>query len=117
MDIKQALIDFGVDYEDAMTRFLDDEDFYQEFLVKFTEDPFTNELKAALEASNIEEAFKVAHTLKGLCANFGFTPLLEFMKPLVEILRQGSLEGANELFEKYYDKYSALCKIIHTYCK
>ena len=65
-----------------------------------------------LDEKNAEEAFKCAHTIKGLCGNLGFDNLLEADVPLVEKLRAGVLEGTSELFEELKKKYDRLCESI-----
>jgi len=41
----------------------------------------------------VKEAFRAAHTLKGVCQNLGFTNLYQPTCDLTEVLRTGTLEG------------------------
>ena len=70
---------------------------------------------ANIGCGNIEEAFKCAHTIKGLCGNLGFDNLLEEDAQIVEILRSGSMDGVEELFETLSTKYHKLCETIKKY--
>ena len=114
-NLKSELISQGVDYDTTLERFMGKEDLYKKFLVKFLADENFNQLKLYMESENIEEAFKCAHTLKGLCGNLGFDNLLEEDAQIVEILRSGSIEGVKELFEALSLKYYKLCDIIKKY--
>ena len=95
-DMKEGLISQGVDYNTALERFMGKDDLYERFLVKFL----------------VGEAFKCAHTLKGLSGNLGFDNLLEEDVRIVEILRSGSLDGVEELYEILREKYQKLCDTI-----
>ena len=49
----------------------------QRFTLKFLEDQSYLQLKQALENKNYEDAFRGAHTLKGVCQNLSFDRLYE----------------------------------------
>lgn len=114
-NLKTELLNQGVDYTTALERFMGREDLYKKFLIKFLADDNFNQLEANIECENIDEAFKCAHTLKGLCGNLGFDNLLEEDAQIVEILRSGSLDGVKELFEVLRKKYHTLCETIKRY--
>lgn len=96
----EMLRELESDVDDAMERFLDDEEFYLECLEQVLSDDLFGRLKIALENHQIQEAFDCAHTLKGLVANLGLTSLNERMGDLVEPLREGRDAG---LIEKYQE--------------
>ncbi len=110
--IREKLIARGIPYEQVMERFVDDEDFYFDYLHQFTRDQYIHLLEQALEKGQPQEAFKAAHTLKGLMANLGLLPLVEEFSPLVETLRAGSLEGTEALFTSFQEAYQELCEFI-----
>lgn len=114
-NLKNELIEQGVDYNTALERFMGKDDLYKRFLEKFLDDENFNKLEENLENKNIEEAFKCAHTLKGLSGNLGFDNLLQEDAQIVEILRGGSLEGVDELFLVLKEKYEKLCNTIIQY--
>ncbi len=111
-DMKEELISQGVDYNTALERFMGKDDLYERFLVKFLEDENFRKLGENIKAGNVEEAFKCAHTLKGLSGNLGFDNLLEEDAQIVEILRSGSLDGVEELYEVLSERYHKLCDTI-----
>ena len=57
------------------------------------EDEAFDRLKTALDAHNAQEAFGYAHTLKGVLANMGLTPMFDIITLLVEPLRAGNCEN------------------------
>ncbi len=73
----------GCDVEGALTRFL----------------PAFSALDEALKAKDAETAFRHAHTLKGLTANMGLTPLYDIVVKIVEPLRGGAYH--DDLLEIY----------------
>lgn len=89
----------GCDIDGAMGRFLNKEDFYARCYKKFLKDPSFASLGEALQANNVDEAFRHAHTIKGVVANMGLTPLLEMVVEIVEPLRRG--EYTPEIDERY----------------
>ena len=87
----------GCDVDGALVRFLNKEDFYAKCYKKFLDDPAFSGLDEALQAKNVDVAFRHAHTLKGLMANMGLTPLHDMAVKIVEPLRAG--EYSDELVE------------------
>lgn len=59
----------------------------QRFVTKFLSDDSYAQLCRAMEAGQREEAFRAAHTLKGVCANLGFDKLYGSASQLTEELR------------------------------
>ena len=85
----EELRERGCDVEGALARFLNKEDFYAKCYKKFLDDPAFAALDEALKAKDAETAFRQAHTLKGLMANMGLTPLYDIVVQIVEPLRGG----------------------------
>ena len=78
---------YGGDYSATMGRFMDNEVMYLRFLDMLFQDESLRQLGDALEAGKLEEAFAAAHTLKGVTANMGLTPLYKAVCSIVEPLR------------------------------
>ncbi len=113
--MKQELIDWGVNWSDVEARFMGNEDLVERFMLKFLNDKSFDLLTQELSNKNAEEAFKACHTLKGVMGNLslnGFkTPVLE----LTEVLRAGSLDGSEELYAAIKEKYEPLIVILKKY--
>ena len=97
----------GHDCEDACKR-LSSQAALEKFLPRFAQDETFFALCTAMEENRPAEAFRAAHTLKGLAANFGFTHLYECSSALTELLRAGSLLGTQDAFARTKKAYFAV---------
>ena len=102
--LEQAYHELGADYEGVTTRLMGDA-LVARFVGKFFEDENFAKLGGALAAQDVKAAFMAAHTLKGVCQNLGFDNLYAPSSELTEVLRAGSLEGADELYAKVAAEY------------
>lgn len=93
MTVRECYELIGGDYEDVLGRLLS-EARVQKFALMFLKDPSIGQLRNAMESGNCENAFRAAHTLKGICANLGFTSLWEKSSDITELLRAGDMEKA-----------------------
>lgn len=88
---------------------------YLRFLKRFPEDGSFNDLLRALERGDLQTAFLSAHTLKGLCAQLGITPLSQAASALCERLRPldpAALPGALEETRALHPLYTRICEEI-----
>ena len=90
---------WGCDVDGAMERFLEDEELYLSCLEMVLLDSNFEKLEIALKEEKIEAAFDAAHTLKGVFANLGLTPMLCLAEQMVEPLRRGVSENLWEQYE------------------
>lgn len=106
MTIQECYKAIGGNYEDVLRR-LHNEALIQKFTLKFLEDPSYLQLKQALKDKNYEDAFRSAHTLKGVCQNLSFDHLYEVSNELTELLRDrtGEQPGIPEAMEKVTEVY------------
>ena len=74
MNTKECYEYMGADYNNVMSR-LGSEAMVKRFAVKFLNDTSFVNLKQALQDKDVNEAFRAAHTLKGVCLNLGFNNL------------------------------------------
>lgn len=78
---------YGADVEGVMDRFMEDEELLMVCLDQFVADDEIEQLKEQMGKQDYEQAFEVAHALKGVSGNLGLTPLFEATCVLVESLR------------------------------
>lgn len=97
MDLKTCYDALGGDYNDVIGR-LRNEKLVQKFVLKFPDDGSFGVLKNALKEKNTEEAFRAAHTIKGMCQNLSFDRLAQSSSALTEALRAGNLDEGIKLF-------------------
>lgn len=112
MTMKEFYDKIGGDYGDVVKRF-GGEAMAERFGKKFLSDPSFSGLKAAFESGSCEEAFRAAHTLKGVCQNLGYGDLGSVSSDMTELLRAGSIDEAKAMYgavEAEYGKLTALIK-------
>ena len=86
MTIVECYQQLGGNLENAKTR-LPSDSLIKRFIIKFLDDSSYSELCDALQKGQRDEAFRAAHTLKGVCANLGFDQLENSASALTELLR------------------------------
>ena len=106
-DFKEIFENYGGDYNSTMPRFMNNESMYRKFLNMLFKDDNLKKLNDAIQSGDLEKAFEAAHTLKGVCANLGFTQLFKVSSDLTEELRGGAPDEAKlpELLEKVSSEY------------
>ena len=114
MTLKECYAAMGGDYNDVMGR-LRSERLVQKFVLKFLDDGSFNLLCSSYDAGNWEEAFRAAHTIKGMCQNLGFTRLGDSGHELTEALRGGKHPGADTLLEQVKADYQMTAETIRAF--
>lgn len=104
MTLKECYVALEGDYENVLSRLMT-EKLVSKFVVKFLNDGSYNNLVESLKSENIEEAFRAAHTLKGVCQNLSFTKLYESSHDMTETLRENNIAKANELLPQVEADY------------
>ena len=104
MNINECYQAIGADYEEVYG-LLRSERLITKFVLKFPGDPSFSQLQSTLEEKNVEEAFRAAHTLKGVAQNLGFTPLYEATATLTEVLRAGNLPEDDNMMNAVAKEY------------
>ena len=88
MTLQECYAALGGDYDEVLGR-LRSERMIQKFVLRFLEDKSYDLLCASMESGDYEEAFRAAHTIKGVCQNLSFTLLGKSSSELSEALRHG----------------------------
>ena len=104
MTIQECYAQMGADYNEVFRR-LYNEAMIRKFVLLFPKDDSFHNLEAALKEQNVKEAFRAAHTLKGVCQNLGFSNLYAPAVTLTETLRAGQLEGTAKQFAEVEKQY------------
>lgn len=111
---KEVLMEAGIDVADTLERFMGSEDLMMKFLLRFPQDESFVQMKQALEANNAEEAYKAAHSLKGLAGNLGMKRLFQAASAVVEDLRKGDLKTAQAEREAVDLEYQQVMRALQT---
>lgn len=100
MTIKEIYDIIGADYSATLMRMGNSERILEKFVRKFPNDKTTEQLVEAFESKDFETAFRMAHTLKGLCSNLGLGNLEKSASALTEALRNQVADNAPQLLEQ-----------------
>lgn len=114
MTLKECYSAIGGDYESVVARLMT-EALVQKFMLKFLDDASYDTLLSSLENGNYEEAFRAAHTIKGICQNLGFTKLFNTVDPLTEALRGGCALTDKSLVDRFCEDYSQTVSAIRSF--
>ncbi len=115
MTIQECYAAMSGDYEEAMGR-LRSERIITKFVLKFLNDGSYSLLETSLEEKNYAEAFRAAHTIKGVCQNLAFTSLGKSSSALAELLRGGEwTEEAAPLVEQVKQDYQQTVSAIRAF--
>lgn len=104
MNLKECYTALGGDYESVLSRLMT-EKLVNKFVLKFLNDASYENLVKSMNEGNIEDAFREAHTLKGVCQNLSFDRLFESSNAITEALRDGDTVKASELLPKVEEDY------------
>ena len=99
MNLKECYEALGGDYESVLGRMRSDR-LITKFCLKFLDDKSCELLTGAVARKDGEEAFRAAHTMKGICQNLSFDRLYESSHALAECLRGGWDEAAVAMTEQ-----------------
>ena len=110
--ILDELKEWGCDIEGAMARFLDDTELYLTCLDTVVTDSAFVKLGEALAERDVKVAFDSAHTLKGVFANMGLTPMLRIVECIVEPLRDGIIDDLMNDYHKLLEMNEFLKDIL-----
>ena len=121
MTISECYEKLGGEYADVGTRLPSDR-LVAKFIGRFLDDDSFDTLCREMEAGDRGEAFRAAHTLKGVCANLSFTRLQSAASRLTEILRSEGDEIPAEAAEvmaevrRSYEDTAAAIRVYFNEC-
>lgn len=104
MTLQECYEQLQGDYDGTLGR-LCSEKLVEKFALKFLADDSYALLEESMAIGNYSEAFRAAHTLKGVSLNLGFTKLFEVSDEMTEALRDGEKPGNETLLGKVKDEY------------
>jgi HPt (histidine-containing phosphotransfer) domain-containing protein len=116
MNLKECYAALGGNYESAVSRLIS-ESLVQKFLFKFLDDKSYENLVNSLNAKDFKEAFRAAHTIKGICQNLSLDKLHRSSSALTEALRNevspDYLELADAVTQDYITTVSSIRELKH----
>lgn len=114
MSLKDCYTALGGNYDEVLGR-LRSERMIQKFVLKFLNDGSFDNLCEAMKNGSTEEAFRAAHTIKGVCQNLSFTKLGQSSSELTEALRGGFSPEAEQLAEQVKADYQQTVSAIREF--
>lgn len=99
MTLQDCYASMGGDYQSVAARLHSDR-LVQKFVLKYLDDKSFDLLCTSMAEKKYEEAFRAAHTIKGVCQNLSFVRLQESSSRLTEALRNGWTPEADSLLEQ-----------------
>ena len=116
MSLQECYSALGGSYEEVLSR-LSSERLVKKFALKFLTDPSYDLLVRSMGSEDWPEAFRAAHTIKGVCANLGFDVLLASSEALTEALRDGRppQPGEADLIARVEADYARTRQAIQAY--
>lgn len=117
MTIEACYLKLGGDFAQAKKQ-LTSEAWVKRFIVRFLDDDSFDALCAAMEAGSRENAFRAAHTLKGVSGSLSLGRLYASASQLTELLRpEGEVipADASALFEDVKRDYRITADAIRSY--
>lgn len=106
MTLQECYAAMGGNYEEVLGRLRSDR-LIQKFVLKFVDDGSYQLLLDSMASQNYEDAFRAAHTIKGVCQNLGFSRLYESSSELSEAMRDGKPLADPALLERVKEDYAA----------
>ena len=114
MTLQECYAALEGDYQGVLGR-LTSERMVQKFVLKFLNDGSYDLLLRSMAEENWQEAFRAAHTIKGMCQNLDFTRLYRSSSQLSEALRNGFTPEAPALAEQVKEDYARTTAAIRAF--
>lgn len=102
----------GSNAKPVIERFGGNAEITKRFIKKFAAEESYENLKKALASNEAEEAFRAAHTLKGICLNLDFDCLFEKSSIITEYLRSKNIVDASKFFPELEREYIKLISLL-----
>lgn len=118
MDISEnklfmAMKGIGVDVEGTLSRFVDNDELYTKFLLRFPDEDRMTPVRDAIAEKNYEKLLAAAHKLKGSSANLGMTRLSEKAAVIVRKVRAEEYTGFEADADAVSEEYELVCRTIN----
>lgn len=116
MTLQECYAAMGGNYEEVLGRLRSDR-LIQKFVLKFVDDSSYQLLLDSMASQNYEDAFRAAHTIKGVCQNLSIDKLQASSSRLCESLRNGYTPESDALAEEVRADYSQTAAAIEAFQK
>ena len=116
MSLFEELKELGVDVNEGLERVMDDEPLYETMLGMFVERMDSNPIMPEdFDAEDLDKLIGQVHALKGLTGNLAMTPLFEGYMKMLDLLRSGCPEEAQQVYKQILPTQLAIVECIKRY--
>ncbi|MBO4301590.1 MAG: Hpt domain-containing protein [Desulfovibrio sp.] len=109
---RESLSEFGANCDEGLARCMNNENLYFKLIQMALGDGKLAALHKALDAGNLDEAFELAHALKGVYANLALVPIHRPLSELTEKLRVRDGSGCEPLLAEAEKQATILTSLI-----
>ncbi|MBR1863261.1 MAG: histidine kinase [Ruminococcus sp.] len=102
----------GVGYSDGVKKFMDEAELYEKLLVDFLTDNTFEESRADMAAGDLGAAQKAVHAMKSVTGTLCMYKLYRYCARVVDELRAGLREQAEDDMDTAYSLYRDICSAI-----
>lgn len=104
----------NIDVQEALDRFMGNEELMMKFLLRFPQDESFQQLKKAMEAEDADQAYRAAHALKGLTGNLAMKSLYDQAYSVMIDLREGNMATAKGKMEELEKQYQSVLDALNS---
>lgn len=105
----------GVNTEDGIFRFMNNEELYKRMLVSFAEMVRKSRVTADFDDADYDKEIEKIHALKGAAGNLSVEPLYAAYTEIVRLLREGSVAQAKAAITKILPTQRKITECIEKY--
>lgn len=98
----ERLRNWGCNVDEALERFVNDEELYRTCFNMFLADEAFETLKQKIKDGDCKASFEACHTLKGVGGNLSAGPLYTAICELTERLRAGNMDDAQNYVDNIF---------------
>ena len=102
---------YGANVDEGLKRCVNNEQLYLTLVNRFLDQNTFSDLKAAILDHDLEKAFHIAHSLKGVIGNLSLSPLYDVIYQMTELLRNRTEMDYSDYIQRYEMSYSLLAAL------
>lgn len=107
----EKLRQYGANVDEGLKRCVNNEQLYLTLVNRFLDQNTFPDLKAAIQDHDLEKAFHIAHSLKGVIGNLSLSPLYDVIYQMTELLRNRTEIDYSDYIQRYEMSYSLLAAL------
>ena len=107
----EKLRQYGANVDEGLQRCVNNEQLYLTLVNRFLDQNTFPDLKDAILAHDLEKAFHIAHSLKGVIGNLSLSPLYDVIYQMTELLRNRTEMDYSSYIQRYELSYSMLAAL------